>query len=132
MQRQFLTVFTVCLCAAIHPSSSKAADTQGMLWLFNKTSCVEYVEDRKLPDHTGRNGIDQIYVGGWLSAYNALVPDTYDITGGKDIDSVMQWIDKFCRDNPFESVQTGLIALAHDLYPNRLKNHREDDGAARR
>jgi len=69
------------------------------------------------------NEADQHFVAGWLSAYNAYQNQTYDITAGKDLDSIMAWVDKYCRENPLEGLQSGLLHLTSELYDKRtIKN----------
>lgn len=100
-----------------------AADDKGLYQTLNYISCAQYIEDRKLPLHTGRNAADEIYVSGWLSAYNYLTPNTYDVVPGHDIMKVLEWMDTFCKDNSDKSVEAGLLQFSSDSYPDRVQHY---------
>ena len=104
-------------------TSARAADDKGLYQTLNYISCAQYVEDRKLPLHTGRNAADEIYVSGWLSAYNYLTPNTYDIVPEHDIMKVLEWIDTFCKANPDKSAEAALLQFSSDHYPDRTQNY---------
>ena len=104
-------------------TSARAADDKGLYQTLNYISCAQYTEDRKLPLHTGRNAADEIYVSGWLSAYNYLTPNTYDIVPEHDIVKVLEWIDTFCKANPDKSAEAALLQFSSDQYPARTKNY---------
>lgn len=109
---------------------ARAADSKGLYQTLFYISCESYLQDRKEPAGTGRNAVDQIYVSGWLSAYNYLTPNTYDILPNHNVASALQWMDKFCADNPKKSVEAGLLQLTDELYPNRIQNYVPPEKAA--
>jgi hypothetical protein len=67
-----------------------------------------YAEDRK-DEHLRL--FDKVFVEGWLTGYNWLVPHTSNIAGNHDIESIMAWLDKYCRDSPLSDIQIGLIEV---------------------
>ena len=101
-----------------------AADDQGLYQTLHFISCEAYVKDRKEPVNTGMNAVDTIYVSGWLSGYNYLTPNTYDIIPNHNINMVMSWLDNFCKNNPQKNIEAGLLNLTDDLYPNRMKSYK--------
>jgi hypothetical protein len=111
-----------CMAAATF-APAQAADSKGLYQTLFYVSCETYMQDRKEPVGTGRNAVDQIYVSGWLSAYNYLTPNTYDILPNHNVASALQWLDKFCAENPKKSVEAGLLQLTDELYPNRIQNY---------
>lgn len=58
------------------------------------------------------------YVLGWLTAYNMLTPDTYDIIPN-GIDGALLWLNNYCSANPLQSLDAGLQALTVEAYPSR-------------
>ncbi len=100
-----------------------AADERGLYQALNYISCAQYEQDRKLPLHTGRNAADEIYLSGWLTAYNYLTPSTYDIVPNHDIMKVMEWLDGYCKANPTKGVEAGLLQFASDFYPTRTQRY---------
>jgi len=61
------------------------------------------------------------YVLGWLSAFNALTPDTFNIvpTGAN---GAMLWLNNYCAKNPLKNLDAGLQALVEEAYPSRQQN----------
>jgi hypothetical protein len=101
-----------------------AADSTGQYQTLYYISCAQYAADRKEPVNTGHNAIDKIYVSGWLSGYNYLTPNTFNVLSpGQTVDEVMQWLDAFCAKYPDKSVEAGLLTLTDDFYPTRVQEH---------
>ncbi len=109
------------LITAFSSYSAIAADEKGLYQTLNYISCPQYSEDRKLPLHNGRNAADELYISGWLSGYNYLTPNTYDIVPGHDVMKVMEWLDSFCQVNTSKSVESGLLQFTSDNYPTRMQ-----------
>ena len=58
-----------------------------------------------------------IWTAGFLSAYNSMEPDTYDITGvSNDWD---RWIADYCAFNPEQTLMNAVNAYVIAAYPNR-------------
>ena len=98
----------------------KAVDGKGLYQTLHYISCAAYIQDRKDLISTG---VDQVYISGWLSAYNYLTPNTYDILPESNISMAVQWLDKFCAENPLKSIEAGLLQLTDELYPKRIQNY---------
>lgn len=110
------------LCMAF-PSAGKATDENGLYQALHYISCQQYIEDRKQPPHTGRNAADEIYISGWLTAYNYLVANTYDITPNHDVNVVMNWLDTFCANNTAKGIEAGLLQFTNEAYPTRMQRY---------
>lgn len=106
-------------------SSAFAADSKGMYQTLHYISCKDYSEFRKEPVGTGNNALSQIYISGWLSGYNYLTPNTFNILRDESLDGVMRWMDGFCTKNPAKNVEAGLLQLTAELYPERLQNYQK-------
>jgi len=59
------------------------------------------------------------WIAGYISAYNKQTPGVYNILGSTGIDSVILWMDKYCRENPLSNLTTGMDVLTNELWPNR-------------
>ena len=58
-------------------------------------SCFRYLKERA-------GGMDQAYreyVMGYLTAYNAVAPETYSISRDMNLDQIMTWLDDYCDAN---------------------------------
>jgi len=119
-----MTIKKTLLFAALFPLFSApimAADEHGLYQTSHFISCENYAKNRKSPGGNTLNSLDAIYVSGWISSYNFLTPNTYDIIPNQNMDTVMKWLDDFCKSNPKLNIEIGLIKLTDDLYPQRIQ-----------
>jgi|SRR5215475_7297696 len=88
----------------------------GSFWYI--TTCGQYARDRRLPLTVGEHASDRSYVAGWLSAYNALVSG-HNIGGGNArLDDTLLWLDRYCLDHPFQTIQTALVEFSFQVAPH--------------
>jgi hypothetical protein len=87
-------------------------------WVWHVTTCGQYTEDRRLSAGTGMSAVDRGYVAGWLSAYNSVVRGAN--LSGRDsrLDDVLLWLERYCRDHPFNSIQNGLTEFTFQVAPS--------------
>lgn len=102
-----LAAFIMLVC----PAGAFISNT-GEIWIFATTSCGQYAQDRKLPKGIGESAMDENYVAGWLTALNALMPGI-NIKGDARLDDTLLWLDRYCFDHPFTTMQDGLIEFSH-------------------
>ncbi len=73
------------------------------------------------------------WVIGYLSAFNLIVPDTYNILGETDFPTAQRWLSDHCRKYPNELFINAVARLTEVLYPSRyrtgLKNPPQDNPA---
>ena len=58
------------------------------------------------------------WVSGWLTAYNALTPDTYRLA---DMPTFMVWVEDFCRQNPSANLAGAIDSYAVANHPRRQR-----------
>ncbi len=63
------------------------------------------------------------WLRGFLTSYNKLKPDTYDIAGNTDFDGVNRLLNFYCKKNPRKSIAEAADWLTIELYPKRIKKH---------
>jgi hypothetical protein len=80
-------------------------------------SCEEYLRAR----HGGGRAQHDFttWVQGYLSAFNLIVPNTYDILGNRDFDKAVQWLDRHCADNREVAFVNATALLTINLFPER-------------
>jgi hypothetical protein len=61
------------------------------------------------------------WMSGYITHYNFITPDTYDIVVNTDFQSIYLWLDNYCRDNPLDNLAYAMNALTAELYPNRTR-----------
>ena len=92
--------------------------------------CSVYVQfrERKLPgqysakDYENTEEVVAQWVGGFMTAHNYYVQDTYDVTKNAGKDMVMGWLESLCRENPEQPFALAVIELARRLHPNRIQD----------
>lgn len=60
------------------------------------------------------------WVGGYATAYNALTPDTFDITPWQSSDLILAKLDRHCRAFPDKPFVEAVAALYSVLHPARM------------
>jgi hypothetical protein len=104
--RKILLSLTAALClaaSAAHPFDPKSDEA----FVFFDTSCGQWLSDRT---KSAQSAADRLYVAGWLSAWNFYVPGA-NLRGEHWVDDAIAWIDRYCRDNPFQTMQQALFAM---------------------
>jgi hypothetical protein len=67
----------------------------------------------------------EAWIAGYITAYNYQTPNTYNILANRELDSIMLWLDNWCRANPREDLAGGMVVLTEELYPDRHKTPTE-------
>ncbi len=107
------------LCVAACIASANAADSTGD-YVTVSESCGTFVRD-----YTRGGSLryqSQAWVNGYVSAYNRLMSDTRDIRGGTDMESMMLWLNNYCREQPLKSLDDAMEVLTKELFPRRLRS----------
>lgn len=115
-----LTMALTLAAGVFMPDSAAAVDSGGTYQTLYYIPCESYIEHRKEPLNTGNNALDKIYVSGWLTGYNYLTPNTYNIIAKGGVDDVMVWMDDYCAKNLKKNVEAGLLDYTSANYPARL------------
>ena len=97
-----------------------AADKSGniAIWGAGQKSCFSYTAARKNDDEN----YYKYYLMGYLTAYNAQTPDTYRISGSKNIDEILSWLDNYCTTKQVHGFDQALVEFITEHYPKRLKS----------
>jgi hypothetical protein len=108
-----------------------AKDFDGEFAVFSVggKSCGEYLRAR----HGGGRAQHDFttWVQGYLSAFNLIVPNTYDILGTRDFDKVVQWLDSHCAENRATSFVNATALLTINLFPDRQNVAPDKDNRAK-
>ena len=59
---------------------------------------------------------------GYLSAFNLMIPDTYNILGETDFPTAQRWLLDHCRKYPNELFVNAVARLTEVLYPTRYQS----------
>ncbi|MBI2994925.1 MAG: hypothetical protein HYY48_12235 [Gammaproteobacteria bacterium] len=111
----------------IGAGTAAAADISGnhAVWGLGGKSCFAYIQ-------AGAQGADRTdyrdYVMGYLTAYNAVTPDTYRIEGHMDLDQIMNWIGEYCDAKPMHGFEQALADFAVEHTATRLQRAPQRSG----
>ena len=59
---------------------------------------------------------------GYMSAFNVIMPNTYDILGETEFPTTQRWLENHCRKYPRELFVNGMARLTEILYPTRYQS----------
>ena len=63
----------------------------------------------------------QYYLSGYLTGVNYHLSDTKNIMGSADMEGIMAFVEKYCRENPLKRYINAIHALETQLYQGRVK-----------
>ncbi len=96
-----------------------ARDASGSFATVDARSCATFLRDQQA--HGWDYNADAAWVAGYLTAYNAVTPDTGDILGDTDMSGALLWLQGYCKAHPAQGLAEGLAALTAELHPRRLR-----------
>ena len=97
-----------------------AADKSGnyAIWGKGQKSCYRYTKDRSA-------GTDEPYknfIMGYLTAYNAMTPETYSISRDMKLDEIMTWLDDYCELKQMHGIESSLLEFITSQYEKRYRD----------
>lgn len=108
----------LCLVASLQPAVYAAdAEQNYAIWGEGSASCHAYGKARLAENDKPFKA----FIRGYLTAYNTLANDTYNITGGMKLPEIMQWLDNYCEEKSIDSVDRALQMLITDVQEQRYK-----------
>jgi len=73
-----------------------------------------------------KGGKEQDYFTDWsigyMTAFNVIMPDTYDVLGETDFSATQLWLRRRCEKYPNELFITAMLRLSEVLYPMRYQS----------
>lgn len=120
MRLKILLALTLFMPASI----SSAADIEDhyAIWGLGQKSCHSYNQARAAGDFEHYKE----YVAGYLTAYNAFVPETYNIVPDMDTNAIIAWLDAHCADSQTMSFADAMHALVDEMHGKRQKTSPAD------
>lgn len=102
--------------------SAAARDFEGGYAVYGAGAepCSVYLKARN------KGGLDEDlfthWLIGYLSAFNLIMPSTYDILGESDFTDAQLWMEDHCRKFPHELFINATAKLTEILYPTRYQS----------
>ena len=111
----FLLLFGLTVNDADSADAKKRFSVRGL----GTTTCSKYLEDRNLD---AKKTIQYAHwFTGFLTAYNWLQPDTYDISAQYKSNGLLRYLDLYCGRNPKNRLIDAVIAFTKAVYEKRQK-----------
>jgi hypothetical protein len=127
MQR-LLIIFSLMFIMLTTTVSAKDIDGQFAVYGIGSNSCTQYNQTRA----AGRTINEYVtWLEAYLSAFNLIVSNTYDIAGGRNLDEFVDWMDDHCKDNPDQAFVNAVATLTTVLYDSRMNLSPQKDNAAK-
>ncbi len=98
---------------------AQAADKSGnyAIWGKGQKSCFRYLQDRSAAeDEPYKN-----YIMGYLTAYNAITPETYSISRNMKLDEIMTWLDDYCDSKQMHGIEQSMLEFIGSHYEKRYR-----------
>ena len=98
-----------------------AADANGDFFLrgLGNATCQTYLTEKA--NDTAAYYLFRSWANGYISAYNEMTPETYDILPDVTIGNVANGVESICRDRPEQNIWSAVAALTKMFEPDRLK-----------
>ena len=98
------------------PLAAKDIDGEFVVFSTGAQTCTDYIGAR-------RQGASiepyRQWLSGYLSAFNLIVVNTYDIVGERNYAQIIGWLDQYCLQNQEVSFVNASAALTVVLFPER-------------
>ena len=109
----------ICLLISALMLPAQAMDKSGnyAIWGKGQKSCFRYLNEHSRDgDETYRD-----YVMGYITAYNAISPDTYSVSKSMSLDEIMAWLDDYCETNKMSGLEQSLLAFVSHHHEGRYR-----------
>jgi len=106
--------------ACIVSGMALAADGQGnyAIWGTGGRSCNQFTHARA---ETAKLAPFRDYMMGYLTAFNTLVPDTYDALGGQSLEVSLEWLGEYCGEHKMDSFERAVGQLLQARHDQRAR-----------
>ncbi len=87
------------------------------IWGKGQKSCFRYMKERAADEDQDY----RVYLMGYLTAYNAVTPETYSISRDMNLDEILSWVDNYCDSNQMHSLEQTLMEFIVSHYEQRFQ-----------
>lgn len=110
------TVFLLALVCLAALTPARAEDAKGNfdVWGVGNLLCRDFAGKMGQP-------AEESWIGGYLTAYNRLTPNTWNLVPLNDnISSVEVWLGTYCKQHPNEVLALAVAAYTKEMMPRRM------------
>jgi len=115
-------IITIWLLFMMFNQHAMARDFEGAYAVYGSggDSCKAYLESMKSGGQKQDYFID--WTIGYLTAFNVIMPNTYNILGETDFAESQGWLQRHCNRYPKQLYINAMIKLTEVLYPLRYQS----------
>ncbi len=113
------TAFLLLSALALNDAGSADANKRFSVRGLGATTCSKFLEERNLDAKQSEQYAH--WFTGFLTAYNWLQPDTYDISAQYKSNGLLRYLDLYCGRNPKSRVIDGATSFVKAVYEKRQK-----------
>lgn len=110
-------IFTILIFVSGKPITARDIDGEFAAFGMGGSTCQNYLMARK--KGTGDQLAYMDWVEGYLSAFNLIIDNTYDVMGGRKLNKALAWLDKYCQKYQSHIFANAVAALTVRLHPSR-------------
>jgi hypothetical protein len=114
------TVFLLLSALTLNDAGSADANKRFSVRGLGATTCGKYLEERNLDAKQSEQYAH--WFTGFLTAYNWLQPDTYDISAQYKSNGLLRYLDLYCGRNPKNRIIDGATSFVNAVYEKRQKS----------
>lgn len=114
------TAFLLLTALTLNDAGSADANKRFSVRGLGATTCSKYLEERNLDAKQSEQYAH--WFTGFLTAYNWLQPDTYDISAQYKSNGLLRYLDLYCGRNPKNRVIDGATSFVKAVYDKRQKS----------
>ena len=115
-----ILISTVILLAIVTPLQARDFEDNYAVFGAGAQPCSTYLVSMEKGGNEQDFFID--WTIGYLSAFNLIMPETYNILGETDFPTAQRWLQEHCRKFPKELYINALARLTEVLYPMRYQS----------
>lgn len=115
--KSLLTALPAALLLSLQPVQAKDVKDRHAAIGPGADQCANFTAARR--GNPGKEYDYRLFISGYFSAFNVIVPNTYDIMGGKDMDELVRWMDDYCAARPNELFVNAVAQLTVAMYELR-------------
>lgn len=125
--RRALTTAFALAALSLAPQSGEARDENGQFAVdgVGNRSCAQFLEALEAPEPRTLAIAFAGWADGFISATNALSPNTFDLTPWQSVEVIIAQMKTYCTANPDEIFVNGFGKLVASLNPARLTEQSE-------
>lgn len=131
MLRRFFISLMALICismASLNPLLARDFEGGYAVYGAGGDSCRDYLKAMQ----KGGKELDYFvdWSVGYLTAFNVIMPETYNILGETDFPTVQRWLERHCRQYRNQLYIQAVIKLTEVLYPARYKASLKESATA--